>query len=64
MVSATLTWRMQLASGVVYVNKVTKERQEDKGREREMENPCRYVKPPGSVAWRREDKKDGDWRSL
>ena len=27
---------------------------------REMENPCRYVKPPGSIAWRRQDKKEGD----
>lgn len=30
---ATVTWGMQLASGVVYVNKVMTERQEDKGRE-------------------------------
>lgn len=29
-------------------------------RDRKMENPCRYVKPPGSIAWRREDKKEGD----
>lgn len=39
-------------------DKKTKERGRE--RERKMENPCRYVKPPGSIAWRREDKKEGD----
>ena len=29
-------------------------------RESKMENPHRYVKPPGSIAWRREDKNEGD----
>lgn len=49
--------------GEVCVNKATGERQEDKREgegEREMKNPCRYVKPPGSIAWRRGDKKEGD----